>query len=86
MYYYKELNDVYCNRLYKKIKIRNKKNKIVSKGYFNVDNLTLKLAGLEMPASKLHITSNGTLVNLDTDLYLAENEKLTILGAKIKEE
>ncbi len=63
-----------------KIKIRNKKNKIVSKGYFNVDNLTLKLAGLQMPASKLHITGNGTLVNLDTDLYLAENEKLTILG------
>ena len=63
-----------------KIRIRNKNNKIVSRGYFNVDNLTLKLAGLEMPASKLHLTGNGTLVNLDTDLYLAENEKITILG------
>ena len=63
-----------------KIKVRNKNNKIVSKGYFNVDNLTMNLAGMQLPESKLHLTSKGTKVNLDTDLFITNEEKLSILG------
>ena len=63
-----------------KIKVRNKNNKIVSKGYLNVDNLTMNLAGMQLPESKLHLTSKGTTVNLDTDLFITNEEKLSILG------
>lgn len=63
-----------------KIKIRSRNNKIVSKGYFNVDNFTLMLAGLQLPESKFHLTSNGTKINLDTDLYITDEEKLSVLG------
>ena len=63
-----------------KIKVRNKKNKIVSKGYFNIDNLTMNLAGTQLPESKFHLTSKGTKVNLDTDLFVTDEEKLSILG------
>ena len=63
-----------------KIKIREKKNTIVSKGYFNVDNLTMQLDGLQLPESKFHLTSKGTKIDLDTDLFVTENEKISILG------
>ncbi|MBQ8886608.1 MAG: AsmA family protein [Candidatus Gastranaerophilales bacterium] len=63
-----------------KIKVRNKNNKIVSKGYLNVDNLTMNLAGMQLPESKFHLTSKGTKVNLDTDLFITNEEKLSILG------
>ena len=63
-----------------KIKVRNKNNKIISKGYFNIDNFTIKLDGLQLPESKLHLTSRGTKINLDTDLFITDKEKLSILG------
>lgn len=63
-----------------KIKVRQKDNKIVSNGYFNIDNFTMMLAGLKLPESKLHLTSKGTKINLDTDLYITDEEKLSILG------
>lgn len=63
-----------------KIKIRNKKNRIVSKGYFNIDNLTMNLAGTQLPESKFHLKSRGTKVNLDTDLFITNEEKLSIFG------
>ena len=63
-----------------KIKIRQKKNTIVSKGHFNVDNFTLNLDGIQLPESKLHITSKGTKIDLDTDMYLTEEEKISLLG------
>lgn len=63
-----------------KIKIREKNNQIVSKGYFNVDNLTMNLAGMQLPESKLHITTKGTKAVLDTDLYITNEEKLSLLG------
>ena len=63
-----------------KIKIRNRKNTIISKGYFNIDNFTMKLDGLQLPESKLHLTSKGTKINLDTDLFITPEEKFSILG------
>ena len=63
-----------------KIKIRNKNNQIVSKGYFNIDNLTMNLAGMQLPESKFHLKSKGTKINLDTDLFITNEEKLSVLG------
>ncbi len=63
-----------------KIKIRQKENYLVSRGYLNIDNFTLKLAGLQLPESKLHIKTRGTKADLDTDLYITEKEKLSLLG------
>ena len=65
-----------------KLKIRNGKysNKIVSKGYFNIDNLTLKLADFVLPKSSIHATTRGTNVNLETDLYIDKDDKINLLG------
>lgn len=63
-----------------KIKIRTKDNKIVSKGHFNIDNFSLKLAGLELPESKFHLMTKGTKVNLDTDLHINKEDKISVVG------
>lgn len=63
-----------------KIKVRQHNNTIVSKGYFNIDNFTLILDGIQLPESKLHLNSKGTKINLDTDLYLTDEEKISLLG------
>ena len=61
-----------------KLKIRQKDNKIVSTGYINIDDLTLMLSGVQTNKSKLHIKTNDTKVNTDTELYITDSEKLSI--------
>ncbi len=61
-----------------KLKIRQKDNKIVSKGYLNIDNLSLMLSGLQLPESKIHIKTDKTNVSADTELYITNNEKLSL--------
>lgn len=63
-----------------KIKIRQKNKQIVSKGYFNIDNFTLKLSGIQLPESKFHVTTKGTQVNIDSDLFITDAEKISLLG------
>ncbi len=63
-----------------KIKIREKDNLIVANGYLNIDNFTLNLAGMQLPESKFHLKSRGTKADLDTDLYITKEEKITLLG------
>lgn len=63
-----------------KIKIRTKDKRLVSNGHFNVDNFSIKLAGLELPESKLHLTTRGTKADIDTDLYITKEEKISVLG------
>ena len=50
------------------------------KGFFNVDNLTLKLADYRLPKCYFHSKMHGTTVNLDTNLYAAQDEHINILG------
>lgn len=59
-----------------KIKIKQKNNKIVSKGYLNIDNLTLMLSGVQLPESKLHIKTDDTNIKADTELYISDIEKI----------
>ncbi len=63
-----------------KIKIREKDNNIVSYGYLNVDNFTLNLAGKKLPESKLHLKTRGTKANLDSDIFITQEEKISFLG------
>lgn len=63
-----------------KIKIRKRNNKIVSRGYFNVDNFTLNLSNMKLPESKLHLISRGTKLNIDSDLFITEAEKISVSG------
>lgn len=63
-----------------KIKIRTKNNSITSNGYFNADNITFKLAQMQMPESKFLLNARGKKVNIDTDLNLTENENISING------
>ena len=61
-----------------KLKIRQKDNKIVSKGYLNINNLTLMLSGIQLPESKLNVKTDDTNVKADTELYITDTEKLSV--------
>ncbi len=63
-----------------KIKIRENNNIYTSNGYFNVDNFTIKLADLQLPESKFHLKTRGTKVYIDSDLYITNDDKLSLLG------
>ncbi len=64
-----------------KIKVRNKNGLIVSKGYLNVDNFTLNLAGMQLPESKLYLKTRGTKAEIDSDLFITKEEKISLLGS-----
>ncbi|MBQ9245936.1 AsmA family protein [bacterium] len=63
------------------LKIRQKNDIYVSNGHINIDNLSLKLDGMQLPESKLHIATQGTKANIDSDIFVAEQEKLSLLGS-----
>lgn len=63
-----------------KIKIRTKDKKFVSNGYFNIDNFSVKLSGLQLPESKFHLMTRGTKADIDTDLYITDEEKISVSG------
>ena len=53
---------------------------IVSRGYVNVEDITYELAKLRLPASYLRLKTRGTNIFADTNLYLAKNSKINLLG------
>ncbi len=63
-----------------KIKIREKDGLYLANGNLNIDNFTLKLDGLQLPESKLHVNAAGTKADIDSDLFIANDEKLSLLG------
>jgi len=63
-----------------KIRQTHDKKSVKMKGFFNIDNLTLKLADYHLPKCYFHSKMRGTTVNLDTNLYLAKNERANIKG------
>ena len=63
-----------------KIKIRKRDNQIVSNGFLNIDNFTLKLSDMNLPESKLHLITHGTKADIDSELFITNNEKLSIDG------
>ncbi|MCD8377598.1 MAG: hypothetical protein LUB59_02280 [Candidatus Gastranaerophilales bacterium] len=65
-----------------KLKIRptHDKKSVKMRGFFNVDNLTLKLADYTLPKCYFHSKMRGTTLNLDTNLYISPDEHTNISG------
>ena len=42
--------------------------------------MTLNLGGVQLPESKLHISSKGTTSDIDSELYVTKNEKIELDG------
>ena len=57
-----------------------KDKKISAKGFVNIDNTTLSLAGLELPKSYFNVLAKGQTLDIDTNIYVTDIEKLTMLG------
>ncbi len=63
-----------------KLRIREKDNKYISNGYFKIDDLTLLLSGLQLPASNLHINTSGTKAEFDSQIFTSKDEKISLNG------
>ena len=66
--------------LVSKLKIRNGKNGIKSYGYIDLENVTLKVAHLTIPESYFRAKTFGQTVDVDTDIVLAKDQNLVLLG------
>ncbi len=63
-----------------KIKVRRNDNQIVSRGFFNIDNFSIKLSDIQLPESMFHLKTSGTKAVVDTNLFITDEEKLSLLG------
>ena len=65
-----------------KIKVRkNKKNKkLWAKGYFDIDNTTVTMSGLQLPKSYFKFAGKGHRAEIDSNLYVTANESIKLLG------
>ncbi len=63
-----------------KIRVRNHNGDITSYGHFNIDNITLKVSQLQLPASYLHAKTFRHIVDLDTNIYPAKEQNIQLLG------
>ena len=51
-----------------------------SYGYFNVENITMKVSHLNLPESYLRAKTFGKTIELDTNIYPAKDQNITLLG------
>lgn len=64
-----------------KLKIRQNENGLITlKGYFNIDNTTMNLSGLQLPESYIKSKFYGTYADLDTNIYLAKKQNINLKG------
>lgn len=64
-----------------KLKIRARRNgTIVSYGHFNAEDITFELSKLRLPKSYIRVKTKGTRIFTDTNLYIANNTKINLLG------
>lgn len=75
---YRDYN--FMGNLDTKIKIRQKDNKILSWGYFNLNNMTANLSGLQLPQSYVKFKAKGSKIITDTNIFFAKNQNLKIFG------
>ncbi len=62
------------------IKKDKKLNKIWAKGYFNIDNTSVTLAGLQLPNSYFNLQADGFVTDIDTVFYVTDKEYMKFLG------
>ena len=64
-----------------KIKARQTKDgKVLLKGFLNIENTTLNLAGYQLPKWSSKTKFHGTKIDTDTNIFVAENQNLNIKG------
>jgi len=63
-----------------KLRVRNSKSGINSYGYFNVEDITMKVSHLVLPESYLRAKTFGQNIELDTNIYPASNQNISLLG------
>lgn len=63
-----------------KLRIKNTQKGLISFGYFNIDNINLKLSDIRLPNSYFHAKTHGKKVSFDTNLYAKDNEKIALVG------
>ncbi len=64
-----------------KIKLIKQLNgKLTLRGFANIDDLTMKFSGYQLPKSYVHSKFGRTTAELDTNIYFADNQKLKIVG------
>lgn len=63
-----------------KLKVNNGRDGISSYGYFNVEDITLKVSHLTLPTSYLRAKTFGQTVTLDTNIYPAKEQNIALLG------
>lgn len=64
-----------------KIKIRNTKyHGLVAFGYFNIDDINLKLSDIRLPNSFIHSAFQGKIAKFDSNLYAKNDEKIALNG------
>ena len=63
-----------------KLRINNDRNGINSYGYFNIENITMKVSHLTLPESYLRAKTFGQNVDLDTNIYAAKDQNVELLG------
>ena len=51
-----------------------------SRGYFNAENLTLRLSKIQLPESYFKIKTYGKSAFIDSNIYATKDEKLSLLG------
>lgn len=63
-----------------KLRIKNSQKGFISFGYFNIDDINLKLSDIRLPNSYIHAKTHGKKVIFDSNLYAKDNEKIALIG------
>lgn len=63
-----------------KLRIRNHNNNLTSYGHFDINNISLKVGNLKLPESYFRAKTFGSTVDLDTNIFPAQNQNLQLLG------
>lgn len=63
------------------LNIREHSDGVISYGHLNVENITMKVSHLTLPESYFRIKTFGTNVDLDTNIYPAKDQNITLLGS-----
>ena len=64
-----------------KLKVRqNKENKYIIKGHLNIDDITLNLAGYQLPYSHIRARFAGDTAFVDTNVTIAKEQSISFLG------
>ena len=63
-----------------KLRVREHKGDITSFGHINIDGVTLKVSHLLLPESYVHIKTFNHTVDVDTNIYPAQEQNIQLLG------